>query len=70
MSAVYSIYKKDDLLFTGTLEECAKHFNVKVKTVYFWSMPCNIKRADEGHIRNGKKRIKETTGVKVAVRVD
>lgn len=70
MSAIYSIYKKDDLLFTGTAKEIAKHFNVNLKTVYFWACPCNLKRADEGRTRNGKKRIKETTGVKVAVRVD
>lgn len=70
MSAIYSIYKKDDLLFTGTAKECSKFFNVKVKTIYDLACPSTHKRADIGAMRNGKMRKKETTGVKVAVRID
>lgn len=70
MSAIYSIYKKDDLLFTGTAKECSEHFNVKIKTIYDWACPSTHKRADVGRMHNGKMRKKETTGVKVAVRLD
>lgn len=66
----YAIYKKDKFLFMGTIEEVMYHFNVKRKTVYFWACPANIKRADTG-LRPGRKpRIKERSGVKVAIRIE
>lgn len=69
MRKEYAIYKGENQIFVGTLEECMKHFGVKRKTVQFWSSPANIKRADT-EIRNGRKpRIKEQSGVKVAVRL-
>lgn len=66
----YAIYKGERLLFVGTTEECAEHFGVTKKTVHYWASSINKKRADIG-IRPGRKpRKKETTGVKVAVRLD
>lgn len=65
----YAIYKGENQIFAGTIEEIMKHFNVQRRTVYFWACPANIKRADTG-IRPGRKpRIKERSGVKIAVRL-
>lgn len=69
MRKEYAIYKGENQLFVGTIQECMKYFNVKRETVYFWASPANIKRADTG-IRPGiKPRKKEQGGVKVAVRL-
>lgn len=67
--AEYAIYKKDNLLFMGTVEEISNYFNVKKETVYYWASSANKKRADTG-IRPGRKpRKKECSGVKVAVKI-
>ena len=42
--AVYSIYKGDDILFTGTLDECAEYLKVKTNTAKFYAQPSQIKR--------------------------
>lgn len=69
MKKEYSIYKGEKEIFVGTIEEVMKHFGVKRRTVYFWACPANKKRADTG-IRPGRKpRKKETSGVKVAIRL-
>lgn len=69
MRKEYAIYKGENQIFVGTSEEVANHFKVKRKTVYFWASPANIKRADTG-IRPGRKpRIRECSGVKVAIRL-
>lgn len=52
----YAIYKGETFLFEGTVKECAEHFNVKEKTVYFWTSPALKKRANENW--------------KVAIRID
>lgn len=44
----YAIYKGDDLLFIGTIEECMEHFNVKRSTIRWWSYPVNHRRAAKG----------------------
>lgn len=65
----YSIYKGENEIFVGTIEECMEHFGVKRRTVQYWACPANKKRADTG-IRNGRKpRKKEQSGVKVAIRL-
>lgn len=66
----YAIYKGENQIFVGTIEECMKHFSVKRETVYFWSSPANIKRADTGIIKGRKPRKKECSGVKVAIRLN
>lgn len=69
MKKEYAIYKKDQMVFIGTIEEVMKQFNVKRRTVQYWACPANIKRADTG-MRNGRKpRKKECSGVKVAIRM-
>lgn len=62
----YAIYKGEKLLFIGTSEECAEHFGVTRKTVYFWATPANKKRAEFGVSGNRKK---ECSGVKVAEKI-
>lgn len=69
MRKEYAIYKGEKEIFVGTIKEVMDKFNVKRETVYFWSSPANIKRADTG-IRPGRKpRKKECSGVKVAIRL-
>lgn len=68
-SKEYAIYKGNNLIFMGTIEECMKHFNVERKTVYFWSSPANKKRADTGERAGRKARKKECSGVKVAIKL-
>ena len=65
----FAIYKADELIFIGTIEECMKYFNVKRRTVQFWATPANIKRADTGMRPGTKPRIKERSGVKIAIRL-
>lgn len=43
----YAIYKGETFLFEGTARECAEHFNVAERTVYFWASPTQHKRANE-----------------------
>ena len=69
MRKEFAIYKADKLIFIGTIEECMEHFNVKRRTVEFWATPANIKRADTGVRPGTKPRIKERSGVKVAIRL-
>ena len=65
----YAIYKKDNLLFMGTVEEISNYFNIKKRTVYYWSSSANKKRSDT-EIRLGRKlRKKEYSGVKVVVKI-
>lgn len=69
MKKEYSIYKGEKEIFVGTIEKVMKHFGVKRETVYFWASPANIKRADTGNRPGRKPRIKERSGVKVAIRL-
>lgn len=42
--AVYSIYKGDDILYTGILDECAEYLKIKINTAKFYAQPSQIKR--------------------------
>lgn len=52
---IYAVYKKDELLFVGTAKEAEKFFNVKRKTIYFWSTPANKRRRNLGKECGGRK---------------
>ena len=69
MKKEYSIYKGENEIFVGTIDEVMRHFNVKRETVYFWATPANKKRADTGIRPGRKKKKKERSGVKVAIRL-
>lgn len=42
---VYALYKGDIFLGEGTRRTLAKEFNIKPRTIYFYSTPSYIKRA-------------------------
>ena len=44
MTAIYAMYKGEELLATGTAQELANADNVTVKTIYWRTSPTNIKR--------------------------
>lgn len=50
----YAIYKGDEFLDLGTVEELSKKFNVKKETISFWASPSNLKRVGN----NGKVAVK------------
>lgn len=57
----YAVYKGDELLAIGTLEECAKQLNVTKEYIYWLTMP------------TAKRRIakrKNPEKCKVAIRLD
>lgn len=41
---IYAIYKGENFLFEGTAKECAEHFGIKEKTVWWLATPSNLKR--------------------------
>ena len=43
-TGIYALYKGDEQLAEGTLEELAKLFNVKKKTLLFYQSPAHAKR--------------------------
>lgn len=42
--AVYSIYKGDCILFTGTIQECADFLGVSIVTAKFYTTPSQVRR--------------------------
>lgn len=56
---IYAVYKKDELLFMGYVDEVAKFFNVKEDTVKFWASPAN-KRRCLNHREFGGRKIAES----------
>lgn len=50
MKAEYAVYKQDDLLCVGTIEECAEQLGVKAKTVFFYGTPTYQKRVKSGRV--------------------
>ena len=36
MTKTFAVYKGEELLTSGTAEECAERLNVKVETVYYY----------------------------------
>lgn len=47
---IYTIYKGDEFLDLGTAKELAEKFNVKEKTIHYWSTPTQRKRVKNGII--------------------
>lgn len=50
MAAEYAVYKKEDLLCVGTIEECAEQLGVKTKTVFFYGTPTYQNRVKNGRV--------------------
>lgn len=47
----YALYKGEECLAIGTIEEIAKKMGVKKRTIYFYSMPTYKKRVKAGKNR-------------------
>ena len=47
MKKEYALYKGEKCLAIGTIEEIAEIMNVKVKTIYFYTMPVYKKRCSK-----------------------
>lgn len=47
----YAMYKGEECLGIGTLKELAKRFNIKVKTMYFYTTPTYKRRVKKGKNR-------------------
>ena len=43
----YTLYKGDEILASGTLQEIAKKMKVKVKTLHFYKSPTYLRRTSE-----------------------
>lgn len=54
----YALYKGEKLLIIGTIDEIAKHQNIKRKTVLFYQSPAYLKRHEKFHIGNYKILVK------------
>ena len=51
----YALYKGDELLDIGTLNELSKQFGVKIKSLLFYQTPAYRKRTSE---KRGKRLVK------------
>lgn len=56
----YAIYKGDDFLFIGTVQECAKRLNILPNSVKFMTTPSGKKRFE-----NRKDKSTAMTAVKL-----
>ncbi len=54
----YALYKGEDLIMIGTIEEIAKAQGVKRKTILFYQTPAYLKRHEKSHIGNYKVLVK------------
>lgn len=52
MNTVVAMYKGDDFLFEGTIEECAAHRNVKPETIYYYTTPAYERKLAKRKTRN------------------
>lgn len=50
----YALYKGDQLLIIGTIDEIAKNQNVQKKTINFYHSKAYLKRIKKSHIGNYK----------------
>lgn len=39
-----AVYKGDEFLFTGTIQECAEHFDVRQETIRYYLTPAYAKK--------------------------
>lgn len=51
----YALYKGDELLGLGTLQELSKQFGVKIKSLLFYQTPSYHKRTSE---KKGKRLVR------------
>lgn len=54
----YALYKGDECLGIGTKKALAQKFNVKEKTISFYSSSAYLKRCEKAHLNNYKVVVK------------
>lgn len=47
----YALYKGDEFLIVGSVEELARYLNVKTQTIKFFSYPSYLKRFEKDNNR-------------------
>lgn len=52
---IYAVYKGEKFLFEGTAKQCARYFNVKEKTIKFWTTKSYFQRINKP-TKKGKER--------------
>lgn len=50
----YALYKGEEILITGTIDEIAQNQNVTKKTIMFYHSPAHIKRHEKSKAKNFK----------------
>lgn len=50
----YALYKGENLLIIGTVDEIAKSQNIKRRTVWFYQSPAYLRRCEKSHTGNYK----------------
>ena len=48
---IYAMYKKDDYITSGTVDELAIYLNVKPRTITFYMTDSYLKRTNDNYIR-------------------
>lgn len=51
----YAVYKGDNFIFLGTLDEICERFNVKRSTAHYWGTPRNKRKALQHKQYSGHK---------------
>lgn len=55
MNKEYALYKGDELLGLGTLQELSKMFGIKIKSLLFYQTPAYKRRTSE---KRGKRLVR------------
>lgn len=55
MNKEYALYKGEELLSIGTLQELSKQFGIKIKSLLFYQTPAYKKRTSE---KKGKRLVR------------
>ena len=53
-SKIYALYKGEEQIAEGTLDELVDKFKIKKKSLLFYQSPAHLKRMEKSHIGNYK----------------
>lgn len=54
----YALYKGENLIMIGTIDEIAKSQGVKRKTILYYQSPAHLRKNEKSHIGNYKVLVK------------
>jgi len=54
----YALYKGENLIVIGTIDEIAKSQGVKRKTILYYQSPAHLRKSEKSHIGNYKVLVK------------